>query len=120
MIVKRKLVSERLRLTVRNSYRIVPGGSVIDSTDVIRLLNDSRTAGQPKLEGEWIPELLTAEELTKAINNELMDATAKDVRNWTKRLYPVPHYRISSKILLFKRSTVEQWLRGEIRSRTTA
>lgn len=117
MIVPRNLINERLRLSKQQSCRLFRGRNIIDSNVVVSALNSCREGGQPEIEGDSIPRgLITITELAESLSNEYLAVTTRQVWNWTRRLYPVPHYRLTRNILLFSRSHVEQWIRGEIKS----
>jgi hypothetical protein len=111
MLISRKVVNKCLRLSYRASHKLFEGTESIQSGRVNALLNSVRRGSQPELPSDWIPTtLLTAEELAAALSHEFMTVTPRQVRNWTKRQLPAPHFYLSSRNLLFDQSQVEFWM----------
>lgn len=110
--VTRTFVCERLKVTQRTSYNLVPATSLsyIPSDKVIALLNRSRKAGEHKL--DYIPsDIITAEEAETETG-----IPARRLIVWTRRSVKVPpHFRINKQTTRFRRSSLAAWL--ERRSR---
>lgn len=105
---KREDVMSRLRLSQSASYRIVgtARGSLISSTDILAILNNSRRGPQPML-AEIPSDLLTPEEMARELGN----VTARDLHNWTLRARNVvPHFLLNTHCRRFQRSMVLAWL----------
>lgn len=110
--VTRDFVCERLKVTQRTSYNLVPATNLphIPSDRVIALLNRSRRAGEEKL--DYIPsDIITAEEAETETG-----IPARRLIVWTRRSIKVPpHFRINKQTTRFRRSSLAAWL--ERRSR---
>lgn len=118
MLVPRKLVNQKLKLSPAQSRRLIPGKKFIESSVVVSTLNRMREGGQPKIIGDWITsELLTVEELSEHMSNEFLEVTARDIWNWIRRTYPVPHFRLTKRVVLFDPRYVGDWATGILRSR---
>lgn len=113
-LVSRDFACDRLRLGLRQSYRILPPdcGALISTDEILGLLNSSRRPyAEPLLH---IPDdIVTADEL--AATPELANAglTAKRVLTWTRREKKVPpHFRINPHTIRFSRKRFIDWLQG--------
>lgn len=118
--LRRDLVCERLRLGLRQSYRIVGAsyGERISSVEVVDLLNRARRAIPEPL--TFIPsDLLTAEEVVRDF--AASDITERELRAWTHRVKNVcPHFRLNSHTIRFSRSRLNDWLAGRSKIRRHA
>ena len=107
-LLKRQLICERLGIKSRASYRIIGASrlSLISSSDVIDLLNDSRRAIPQPL--DEIPcDLRTPEQMAAEIGG----VTARDLLNWTRRTKNVPpHFRLNHSTTRFSASLMMAWL----------
>ena len=112
-LLRRQLICERLRLERRTSYRIIGPSrlSLINSDEVLQLLNDARRGGIPYLYD--IPsDLRTPDEMAA----EIEGVTANDLLNWTRRTKNVPpHFRINKHTTRFSASRLLAWLEERTR-----
>jgi len=118
--LRRQTICDRLRLSLRQSYRIVGSsyGERIASDDVIGVLNRSRRAIPEPL--DFIPsDLMTpAETATRFSESEI---TERELFAWTHRTKDVvPHFRLNSHTIRFSASRLEDWLgtRSRVRRRS--
>lgn len=105
-LLTRDSVCAKLRLSKWQSYNFFGGNSLhlVREADVLNLLNGSRI----KIESafRYIPELLTAEELSS-----LTGIPVAKYKTWAKRSKnPVPHIRLNSHVVRFYRTVVDEWL----------
>ncbi len=112
MLVNRVLLSQRLSLSVRATYRFFPAtaSSLVDTAAVLETLNASRRNGQSRVDGEFLPQLLDADRLAAHFG-----VSARRVRSWAdKSNIPCPHFRLTSddgqnSKYLFAPAEVEKW-----------
>lgn len=112
-LLRREHVCEKLRLGVRQSYRIVGasyGGGFISSDDVLEILNDCRV----KVEyAKFLPDdLRTPDEMAEDLGCDMV--SGKDLVKWTHRTRPAgipPHYRLNSHTIRFPRREFLAWMR---------
>ena len=118
MLIARQQVNKWLRLSYRASHRLIDGGKFVHAGQVTALLNSVRKGSQPAVIGEWVPSmLLTTNELASELSSDAMTITSRDVLNWTRRQFPVPHFSLSNRNLLFDKSQVEMWMQAPIHRR---
>jgi hypothetical protein len=111
MLIARQQVNKWLHLSYRASHRLLDGEKFVQAGQVAALLNSVRQGSQPALHGMWVPStLLTINQLAAAISNDVTKFTPHQVRNWTRRQRPAPHFALSSRNLLFDKSQVEMWM----------
>ena len=118
MFLTRDHVCERLRLTLRTSYRIVGTsyGKFISSDDVLELLNDCRV----KVEyAKFLPDdLLTPDEMAEELGCDMV--SGKDLLTWTHRTRPAaipPHYRLNSHTVRFPKRAFLAWMKERAKLR---
>ena len=110
--LRRDLICERLRLNVRQSYRIVGSSrsGLISSDEVLRILNRSRRGIEDPF--SFIPsDVVTADELLAI--PELADSgiTQQKLRAWTRRTRNVPpHFRLNGHTIRYPRALFVKWL----------
>ena len=103
---------DRLRLTLRQSYRLVGSSrsGLISSDEVVRILNRSRRAIQQPY--SFIPsDIMTADELVAT--PELADSgiTTRRLRAWTRRTKNVPpHFRLNGHTIRYPHALFVAWL----------
>ena len=106
----RDWVNEYLRLSPRQSYRIIsatPSGRIKDTT-VLALLNRSRVGiSQPLCN---VPaDLLTLDETISRFSDS--EITKADLKRWTHRTRNAPpHFRLNRNTILFPASMLNDWL----------
>ncbi len=115
--LRRQTICDRLRLSVRQSYRIVGSsyGERISSDAVVNVLNRARRAMPDPL--DYIPsDLMTPEEtVTRFAESEI---TKRELSAWTRRTKNVvPHFRLNSHTIRFSASRLERWLESRSRVR---
>lgn len=110
--LSRDHVCERLRLTLRQSYRIVGStyGKYISDEGVLDLLNNCRV----QLDyASFIPnDLRTPDEMAEVIDCDMI--CGKDLMNWTHRTRPSgipPHYRLNSHTIRFPEREFMAWMK---------
>lgn len=110
MFLSRQSVCDRLRMSQSATYRqpwLRSRQHMVDSSDVLELLNRSARAGQELFDvGGQIPDAMTADEVCESIGfpaRRLMLATRHD-RD------AVPHWRINSHVIRFHLPSVMRWL----------
>lgn len=105
--VSRKFICERLGVSKWASYGMFAATSIgrIPSDRVIALLNESRKAGEERL--DFIPsDIVTADQLA-----EETGIPAHSILVWTRRRVKVPpHFRINKQTTRFRRSSFAAWL----------
>lgn len=115
--LKRKLICDRLRLTLRTSYDLVgcAYGPLVSSDDVIALLNRARREARdaftpPSQPLDYIPsDLLTPDELAAELKES--GITARDLWNWAHRKKNIaPHFRLAQRTIRFSRKIFGDWL----------
>lgn len=113
MLVNRVLVSNRLCLSIKGTYRVFPAtlSNLLSTEEVIERLNEARMNNQPRIEGDFIPQLQDSSRLA-----EELGITPRRVRGWTQkdRLHACPHFRLTDEEghevkYLFDPLAVEQW-----------
>lgn len=108
--LKRKMICDRLRLSLGASYAIVGSayGPLVSSDDVLHVLNRSRRATPEPL--AYIPsDILTPEELAAELAES--GITEHDLINWIHRKKNIaPHFRLTQKTIRFSRSIFFAWL----------
>ena len=112
----RQKICDRLRLGLRQSYRVVGSsyGELVGSDEVVRLLNRARRACGPL---SHVPsDMLTPEEMSERLAED--GVTAHDLVVWCRRTKNVPpHYRINRVTVRFRESDMLEWMRGRSRIR---
>lgn len=114
----RKLICERLRLSVHHSYAIVAPsyGPLINGDEVLHIVNEARRGIREPL--DCIPcDMMTADELSAdpAINGLL---TTHRILTWTHRAKNVPpHFRFNKQTTRFSRRLFFAWLSARSRLR---
>jgi len=112
----RQTVCDRLRLGLRQSYRVVgcSYGALVGSDEVVGLLNRARRACGPL---SFVPsDLLTPEELSDRLVED--GVTAHDLVVWCRRTKNVPpHYRLNRSTIRFRESEFSEWMRERSRIR---
>lgn len=113
--VNRSFVRDRLRLKLRQSFRICPSRhcALIATDDVLDLLNRSRVRIAECLTD--IPsDLMTPEELAAAPELENSGLTAHKLSIMTRRAVKCPpHFRLNSHTIRFSRRLFLNWLEGK-------
>lgn len=103
----RELICERLRLTTRQSYRIVGSSrsGLIASDEIVRLLNRARRGIADPLSD--IPsDLVRPEDICARTG-----VTFRQLRAWTRRIRNVaPHFRLNGHTRRYSVSRFIQWL----------
>lgn len=117
----RDFIRERLRLSRTASYRLVGSSrlSLINSDDVLKLLNNARRGGQEVL--AYIPsDIRTADEIAAALHDDGDFAiTASMIKRWAHRTKnPPPHFHLNQKTLRFRLATFRDWLNAGTRIRS--
>ena len=106
----RSFVNERLRLAVRQSYRLVPATASgrIRSDGVLLLLNRARVGIRNAL--STLPsDLLTPDETVARFAGS--GVTERDLRRWTRRSRnPAPHFRLNRSTVRFSAALLDAWL----------
>lgn len=116
----RPLILEQLKLSLRQSYRIVPPsyGALINSDEVLHIVNEARRGIREPLTG--IPDdVLTAEQLAgdPALGGVLSPAR---LIKWTHRKRNIPpHFRFNKKTTRFPRRQFFDWLTAQSHIRNT-
>ena len=91
--LRRDLICERLRLNLRQSYRLIGSSrsGLISSDEVLRILNRSRRGIQDPF--AFIPsDIMTPDELASAIDG----IKPEQLRAWMRRTRNVcPHFRLN-------------------------
>lgn len=112
----RQTVCDRLRLGLRQSYRVVgcTYGELVGSDEVVCLLNRARRACGPL---SFVPsDLLTPEELAGRL--EESGVTAHDLVVWCRRKKNVPpHFKFNRCTIRFRESEFSEWMRSRSRIR---
>lgn len=105
----RELVCERLRLNVRQSYRIVGSSrsGLIASDEIVRLLNRSRRGmGMDAPLSEIPSDIATPDELCEKIGIK-----PSKLRAWSRRTkYVCPHFRLNGHTRRYSVSRFVEWL----------
>lgn len=107
----RPLILKRLKLSLRQSYRIIPPSysSLINSDEILEIVNNARRGIREPLTG--IPsDMMTAEEIANdpAIGGIV---SPKRILTWTRRKKNVPpHFRFNKQTTRFSRSGFFEWL----------
>lgn len=113
-LVSRDFACDRLRLGLRQSYRVLPSdcGALISTDEILELLNSSRRPYAEPL--QHIPtDIVTADELASAPELANSGLAAKRILAWTRREKKVPpHFRINSHTIRFSRQRFIDWLQG--------
>ena len=107
----RPLILKRLKLSLRQSYRIVPPsyGPLINSDEVLQIVNTARRGIREPLNA--LPhDIMTADEI--ANDPDLKGIVpAKRILTWTRRKKNVPpHFRFNKQTTRFSRSGFLEWL----------
>ena len=108
----RQFVMDRLRLKLRQSYRLIGASrlNLISSDEILRILNRSRRAIPTPF--SFIPsDVVTADELLAI--PELADSgiTQQKLRAWTRRTRNVPpHFRLNGHTIRYPRALFIGWL----------
>jgi len=103
----RELICERLRLNVRQSYRIVGSSrsGLIASDEIVRLLNSSRRGMDAPLT-EIPSDIATPDELCSKTG-----VTERQLRAWSHRTKSVcPHFRLNGHTRRYSISRFVEWL----------
>ena len=106
----RPLILERLKLSLRQSYRIVPPsfGSLINSDEVLHIVNEARRGIREPLDNPPL-DMMTAEEISKIVLDGLI--SSRRILTWTHRKKNVPpHFRFNKKTTRFSRHLFEEWI----------
>lgn len=117
--LSRELICDKLRLSKRQSYSIIGSsrGSCISSDDVLALLNRARRTIEAPF--EYIPQLMTADEMADMLDGS--GITAHNLLVWTRRTKDVaPHIRLNKQTTRFSPTAMVSWLesRSHITSRS--
>lgn len=116
----RALICERLRLGLRQSYRLVGSsyGERINSDEVIHLLNRARRGIVEPL--AYIPsDLKTIEETAAHFKASLI--TERELKAWIHRTKNIPpHFYLNKNTIRFSLSRLEEWLKNRSRVRRCA
>ena len=106
--LRRDLICERLRLNVRQSYRIVGSSrsGLISSDEVLRILNRSRRGIEDPF--SFIPsDIATPDELIAEIDG----IKPEKLRAWMRRTRNVcPHFRLNGHTRRIPRALFVGWL----------
>ena len=108
-LLNRQLICDRLRLERRTSYRIIGASrlSLISSSDVVDLLNQSRRPFSSEPLEDIPSDLRTPDEMAAEIGG----VTAHDLLNWTRRTKNIPpHFRLNKHTTLFSAHRLMAWL----------
>lgn len=112
--LKRSFVMDRLKLGLRQSYRIIGTsfGDRISSDEVVNLLNGCRVGVRFATS---IPhDLVTVQELVDMMKDS--DISEAEIKRWCHRESdPLPHYRINQATIRIPFSAFTEWM--EARSR---
>ena len=107
----RPLILKRLKLSLRQSYRIIPPSysSLINSDEILEIVNNARRGIREPLTG--IPsDMMTADEIA---NDPALGGIVppKRILVWTRRKKNVPpHFRFNKQTTRFSRSSFLEWL----------
>ena len=109
----RQFVCERLRISLRTSYRIFGSGRRIRSDYMIDLLNRTRRGTQELL--DCLPsDLRTPAEMAKLLSES--NISEKMLKVWAHRQRnPPPFFRLNSHTILFRESALLDWLDAQSR-----
>lgn len=111
-LLNREFVNDRLRIPVRQSYRLIPAwrNSLINSDDLLALLNRCRVRVNSTVTS--IPhDLMTAEELAQVPELAHTGLTAHRIMCMARRKVKVPpHFRLGRATLRFSRRLFLDWL----------
>lgn len=116
-LVSRDFACDRLRLGLRQSYRVLPSdcGALISTDEILNLLNSSRRPyAEPLLH---IPDdIMTADELATTPELASSGVTGKRLLAWTRRTKKIaPHFRFNSHTIRFSRKRFIDWLQGGLK-----
>lgn len=106
--LRRDLICERLRLKVRQSYRIVGSSrsGLISSDEVVRLLNRARR-GIPQPFAFIPTDIMKPDEIAAETG-----LTESKLRAWTRRTKNVPpHFRLNGHTIRYPHALFVAWLR---------
>ena len=105
--LRRNLICDRLRLEVRQSYRIVGSSrsGLISSDEVLRILNRSRH-GIPAPFAFIPTDIMRPDELS-----EYTGLPENKIRAWTRRTKNVPpHFRLNGHTIRYPHALFVAWL----------
>ena len=116
-LVSRDFACDRLRLGLRQSYRVLPSdcGALISTDEILNLLNSSRRPyAEPLLH---VPDdIVKADELVSVPELANSGLTAKRILAWTRRGKKAPpHFRFNSHTIRFSRKRFIDWLQGGLK-----
>ena len=119
ILLDRKLICDRLKLSRSASYRIVGTARLaqISSDEVVELLNRTRRGSQEIIYD--IPsDLMTADELAVGLTESGMIIDAKVIARLTghKKNTP-PHYRLNKQTIRYRLSSFRRWIEQSARTR---
>lgn len=121
--VNRNFVCSRLRLGLRQSYRLLPScyGAMISTDDMLDLINSARRQIAEPL-ADVPTDLMTAEELASVPELANSGVTAHKLLNWTRRRTKKvpPHFFISQQTVRFSKSRFLAWLDALAKRRRVA
>ena len=117
-LLKRQMICEKLRLTGRQSYRIVGASfsSFISSDEVLEIVNRARRFIAEPLKD--IPsDMRTPEEMSEELGGIV---TASQLLTWTQRRTKnvPPHFRFNKQTTRFSSRRLTEWLEARSRIRS--
>lgn len=115
MFVERRIICDALRMSEWSSrqprFNLRPRRmGLCDTADAVALLNRCARAGMPQVDSVSSGDVLTAEEIESRTGipaRRILMAT-----KWRKRK-PVPHWRITTKIVRFNLEQTRRWMDKE-------
>lgn len=110
--MRRDWLMERLRLGLRQSYRIVGNSrsGLVSLHEIIGLLNRARRGIKDPY--SFVPsDLLTAEELIAIPELAASGLTSSKIRAWTRRTRNIPpHFRLNGHTIRYPQGLFLDWL----------
>lgn len=118
MLIKSSEAREIMGLSEGSAKNLFTS-QVVSVEELIDKLNSMRMGCQPVLSEGWVPSrLLTIDKLAKEMESRgLSGCSVRHIANWTKRLIPAPHFRVTKRVLLFDPDQVERWISSPLRTR---
>lgn len=106
--IGRSIVCERLGIRPSASYVLLPGSGIqamVRSDAVVSLLNSSRRGREAEV--DFIPsDIVTADQLER----EYGVPASRFISYAKRKRRPIPHFRITRRVVRFRRSSVEKWM----------
>lgn len=105
-LLSRESVCAKLRLSKWQSYGLFSGNRLhlVREADALAVANRSRVRIESAF--RYVPELLTADEMSGACG-----VPVAKLMTWTRRTKnPIPHVRFNSHTIRFYRTAADEWL----------